>query len=317
MNTQPLTECYVGIDVSKDHLDVFISNKDQWLQVNNDPDGCRQLGDTLKSLAPQLIVLEGTGGLEKRAAAWLASENLTVAIVNPRQVRRYAQAHNILAKTDRIDAQILAKFAHDVKPKACYVADEERDRLRAWHTRRAQLIKERTQQLNQRARASFPEIIASCDAVIQFLENELASIEKQIDQIIKNNPEYAEKATILKSMKGIGVECARVLLAALPELGRLNRREIASLTGLAPFNNDSGLFHGKRSIQGGRGEIRKILYMATLTAVRFNPVIRNFYNRLKNQGKKEKVARVACMRKMLTILNAMIKNQDAFQPNYA
>ena len=313
MKTTSTTEIFVGIDVSKDTLDIFITGKDKQLHLSNDVNGYKKLCQYLKKLSPKIIVLEGTGGLEKCAASWMSLEGFPVAIVNPRQVRRYAQAHNILAKTDRIDAQVIAGFAKDIAPEARYVVDKERDRLRALLTRRAQLIKQRTQQINQRSRVFSSEVLPSYDKIIRAIDKELKDIETRVDQIIENSLEWREKAEIIKSMKGIGTESARTMLAYLPELGQLNRRQIASLAGLAPFNNDSGRFRGKRSIKGGRGQVRKTLYMATLSAVIHNPIIRNFYNNLKNKGKKEKVARTACMRKMLTILNAMIKNNCVFQ----
>ncbi len=317
MNTNCTAEIFVGIDVSKETLDIFITGKDKHLRMSNDVDGYKKICRYLKKLSPKIIVLEGTGGLERRAASWMSIEGFPVAIVNPRQVRRYAQAHNILAKTDRIDAKVLAGFAKDIKPEARYVADEERDLLRALHTRRNQLIKQRTQQINQRSRALTSKVLPSYDAIIRAIEKELEEIETRIDQIINNSLEWREKTELLKSMKGIGAESAHTMLAYLPELGQLNRREIASLAGLAPFNNDSGQYRGKRSIKGGRCQVRNVLYMATLSAVKYNPTIRRFYNNLKNNGKKEKVARTACMRKMLTILNAMVRNNCAFQLNLA
>lgn len=317
MNTTSTTEIFVGIDVSKDTLDIFITGKDKQLHLSNDVDGYKKLCRYLKKLSPKIIVLEGTGGLEKCAASWMSLEGLPVAIVNPRQVRRYAQAHNILAKTDRIDAQVLAGFAKDIAPEARYVVDKERDLLRALHTRRTQLIKQRTQQINQRSRAFTSEVLPSYDTIIRAIEKELEGIETRIDQIIGNSLEWREKTELLKSMKGIGNESARTMLAYMPELGQLNRRQIASLAGLAPFNNDSGQYRDKRSIKGGRGQVRKTLYMATLSAVKYNPTIQRFYNNLKNKGKPEKVARTACMRKMLIILNAMIKNKSVFQPKIA
>lgn len=317
MKTTSTAEIFVGIDVSKDTLDIFITGKDKQLHLSNDVDGYKKLCRNLKKLSPKIIVLEGTGGLERCAASWMSLEGLPVAIVNPCQVRRYAQAHNILAKTDRIDAQIIAKFAKDILPEARYVVDKERDRLRALHTRRSQLIKERTRQINQRSRAFSSEVLPSYDTIIRAINKELENIEKRINQIIDNSLEYREKIKILKSMKGIGTQTARTMLAYLPELGLLNRYQIASLAGLAPFNNDSGKYRGKRSIKGGRSQVRKTLYMATLSATRHNPRIRDFYNHLKNKGKLEKVARTACMRKMLIILNAMIKDKCVFQPEMA
>jgi transposase len=317
MKTTSTTEIFVGIDVSKDTLDIFITGKDKQLHLSNDDNGYKKLCRHLKKLSPKIIVLEGTGGLEKCAASWMSLEGLPVAIVNPLQVRRYAQSHNILAKTDSIDAKVLAGFAKDIAPEARYVVDKERDLLRALLTRRDQLIKQRTQQMNQRSRAFASEVLPSYDKIIRFIDKEQKDIERRVDQIIENSLEWREKTEVLKSMKGIGTETARTMLAYLPELGQLNRRQIASLAGLAPFNNDSGRFRGKRSIKGGRGQVRKTLYMATLSAAIHNPTIRDFYKNLKNKGKKEKVARTACMRKMLIILNAMIRNNCIFQPEIA
>jgi transposase len=312
MNSRQSTETFVGIDVSKDTLDVFILGKDKTLQVPNDSHGFKELCQALKKHPPNIVVLEGTGGLEKCAASWMALEGLPVAVVNPRQVRRYAQAHNILAKTDRIDAKVLAHFAKDVAPEARFVVDQERERLRALHTRRLQLINERTRQTNQRSRVYVEELLSSYDAIIQALDNELKDVETRIHQAIGASLEWHQKTELLKTMKGIGDESARTLIAHLPELGQMDRRQIASLAGLAPYSNDSGQHRGRRSIKGGRGQVRKTLYMATLSAVQYNQVIGDYYSRLRANGKYEKVARVACMRKMLTILNAMIKNNTAF-----
>jgi transposase len=311
------TEIFVGIDVSKETLDVFILGKDHKLSLPNDATGYKELCKILKKAAPSIVVLEATGGLEKRPASWMASEGLPVTVVNPRQVRRYAQAHNILAKTDGIDAQVLAHFAKDMKPKIRYVVDADRERLRALHTRRTQLVNEKTRQINQRSRAYCDEVLPSYDAIIRALDKELADIDTRIDQIINDNAEWRNKTALLKSMKGIGTESARTILTHLPELGRLDRRQIASLAGLAPFNNDSGQYIGKRSVKGGRGAVRKSLYMASLSAVRHNQAISEYYNRLRAKGKPQKVARVACMRKMLTILNAMVKENSVFQVQMA
>ena len=317
MNQTSTTEIFVGIDVSKDTLDVFVLGKNKLLHLSNNVDGYKKLSRYLKKQAPEIIVLEATGGLEKRAASWLSQEDFPVAVVNPRQVRRYAQAHNIIAKTDRIDAKVLAKFAKDIAPEARYVVDKERDRLRALYTRRNQLINERTRQMNQRSRALSSEVLPSYDTIIRAIDKELKDIETRIDQTIEDSPEWRKKMELLLTMPGIGKESARSLLAFAPELGLIKRGPAASLMGVAPFNNDSGQFHGKRSIQGGRGQVRKILYMATLSAVRHNPTIRSFYNRLKSKGKPEKVVRTACMRKMLVILNAMIRDNRTFQMKIA
>jgi transposase len=307
---------FVGIDVAKEHVDVHLLPSGEAFRHPNDPAGIASLVHRLQAAKPALIVLEATGGYESLVAADVAAADLAVAVVNPRQVRDFAKALGLLAKTDAIDARVLALFAERVQPAARTPPDEREVRLRALVTRRHQLISMRTAELNRRAHAN-AEVRQSIDRVVQLLNLQLEEIEHAIDGTIRHSPLWHDKDLTLQSVPGVGPGTSRTLLAALPELGCLNRRQIASLVGLAPFNRDSGRWRGQRSIWGGRAEVRSALYMATLAAVRCNPVIRPFYQRLRAVGKKAKVALTACMRKLLVILNAMLRTQQPWQPRNA
>jgi transposase len=298
---------FIGIDVSKARLDVAMHPSAEKLSVSNDEAGIGALVQRLSEVKPALIVLEATGGLERSIAGALGSAQLPVVVVNPRQVRDFAKATGQLAKTDRIDALVLARFAEAVRPPLRPLPDEVSLELRALIARRRQLIEMMVAERNRLSAAS-RAVRKRIEAHLRWLEAELERADKDLDQAIRQSPIWREHEDLLKSVPGIGPIVSRTLLAELPELGVLNRKQIAALAGIAPFNRDSGTFRGRRGIWGGRASVRAALYMAALVASRRNSVIRAFYKRLRENGKAPKVALVACMRKLLTILNAMIKH---------
>ena len=297
---------FVGIDVAKAALDVFIGSAGGAFSVANDEVGIREL---LRQLEPaDFVILEATGGLETPVASALAAAGIAVAIVNPRQVRDFARATGKLAKTDRLDAEALARFGEAVRPEARPLADEQAQALEALVTRRRQLVEMLTAEKNRRARA--PKVLhRSIDEHIRWLEKRLTGFDDELGELIRNTPLWRERDELLRSVPGVGKVLSSTLLAQLPELGMLNRKQIAALAGLAPFNRDSGSLRGSRCIWGGRAQVRRVLYMATVAGVRSNPVIKNFYSQLRARGKYPKSALTACMRKLLVILNAMLHNQ--------
>ncbi len=311
-----MSHVFVGIDVAQGHLDVHVLPTAEAFASANDPAGVAALVQRLQELRPALIVLEATGGYESLVAAELAAADLPVAVVNPRQPRELARALGILAKTDQIDARTLALFAEKVQPRCQTPRDERELRLKALVTRRRQLVVMRTAELNRRPQAGV-EVRKSIDKVVKLLNRQIEELEHDIDGTIRHMPLWREKDDLLQSVPGVGPGTAHMLLAALPELGTLNRRQIASLVGLAPFNRDSGKLRGQRTICGGRRDVRATLYMAALAASRFNPPIRIFYKRLLAAGKKKKVALTACMRKLLVILNALLRTRQQWQPQNA
>lgn len=299
---------FVGIDVSKARLDIAIrpSGENEW--VTNDKAGIEALIKRLGEIQPALIVLEATGGVERQLTRALASAELPVVVVNPRQVRDFAKATGQLAKTDSIDAVVLARFGEAVRPALRPLPDEVTLELRALIARRRQITEMMVAERNRLSGAS-KSVRKRIDAHIRWLESELHRADKDLDQSIRQSPTWQANEDLLKSVPGIGPVVSRTLLAELPELGTLNRKQIAALVGIAPLNRDSGTLRGRRTIWGGRASVRAVLYMAALVASRRNAVIRAFYKRLRNVGKAPKVALVACMRKLLTILNAMLKHQ--------
>ncbi len=307
----------VGIDVAEKHLDVHIIPEDKCFQVTNDSEGHQELVKRIRKLKPSIIALEGTGGLEKMVAAALAQAKLPVAVVNPRQVRDYAKALGILAKTDRIDAKVIAEFAHAVKLEPRFIPDKTHLEMNELIARRSQIIKMLNAEKNRRHRVYSKKVSNSHKSVIEFLNEQLNDIDQQLDWLIASSPIWRATDNLLQSFKGVGPNVARTLIFVLPELGHLNRREIASLVGVAPFNNDSGKQQGKRYIRGGRSNVRRSLYMATIVAIQWNPAIRSFYERLLSKDKKKKVAITACMRKILIILNVMMKNKTYWEPNFS
>ena len=309
--TQSLSS-FVGVDVSKDCLDVAVlPSGESWSTANQDED-IKSLVKKIRSLKPELIVLEATARLEMPLAVALAAKGLPMAMVNPRQVREFARASGILAKTDRIDAQVLARFGEKMRPEVRPLKDEETRELTALMTRRRQLMGMLVAEKNRLAGAP-KSVHRDIRTHLNWLKKRLEDIDDHLADKIKHSPVWREKETLLQSVPGVGPVLSTSLMADLPELGTLNRRQIAALVGVAPYNRDSGAFRGKRCIWGGRGQLRSALYMATLAATRSNPVIRAFYHRLLEAGKPSKVALTACMRKLLIILNAILKSQTPWQ----
>jgi transposase len=302
-------KCYIGIDVSKKNLDVFILPKKRFMQFKNNENGIKMLIKTVQSLSNVLIVMESTGGYEKPAANALAKENTFVAVVNPRQVRDFAKALGQLAKTDRIDAEILAIYAEKIQPTVFVTPNENQQKLAEYNARRHQLIDIITMEKNRLDKAG-KSLKKSIQRLIKLLEKELEKVNESLKQIIKDDNEYTRRDSLLQSIKGVGSAVAAGLIADLPELGSLNAKQISALAGLAPLNRDSGNMRGKRAIWGGRAPVRRILYMAALVASRHNDKIKAFYKRLCAAGKAKKVALTACMHKLLIIMNAMIKNDQ-------
>lgn len=304
---------FVGIDVAKDHLDVAVRPGGDGWRVSTDEADIAALVSRLVELQPALIVMEATGGYEMAAAAAMLDAGLPVAIVNPRQVRDFAKGAGRLAKTDRIDAHVLAHFAEAMRPASCGIPDEQLQALRALVARRRQIVEMITAEQN-RLRHFKPPVRTEITQHIAWLRETLAKLDEELGGHIRNSPAWREKDDLLQSAPGIGHTISCVLVADLPELGTLNRKQIAALVGVAPFNRDSGRWRGKRAIWAGRGHVRAALYMGTLVATRYNPLIREFYMRLRAAGKAPKVALTACMRKFLTILNAMIKHHTRWNP---
>lgn len=308
------TAISVGIDVAKHQLDVALHPNGEAWSVSNDERGINTLVKRLQAVTPSLIVLEATGGLETAAASALTVAGLPCAVINPRQARDFAKATGQLAKTDRLDAGVLAQFADRIRPTPRPMPDPETKALSDLMSRRRQLIEMVTAEKN-RLQSTPSGWRADVQSHITWLEGRLARLHKKLEARIKASPTWRVNDEILQSAKGVGPVLSTTLLADLPELGTLNRKKIAALVGVAPFNRDSGTMRGKRTVWGGRAQVRAALYMGTLAATRHNPVIKAFYTRLLAAGKVKKVALTACMRKLLTILNAMIKNQTAWQEN--
>lgn len=301
----------VGIDVSKDRLDVFVHPTRKLFAVDNDPNGHASLRESLGSQQPSLVILEATGGYEMAVVAVLAAAGLPVVVANPRQVRDFARATGRLAKTDALDAEVLALFGEAVKPPVRAITDESTRELEALVVRRRQILEMLGAENNRLAQAK-GAVKRDVQEHVDWLKKRLKGIDGDLDRTVRESPVWREKESLLRSVPGIGTIVAKTLMAELPELGRLNRREIAALAGVAPMNRDSGMMTGRRTIYGGRRSVRGALYMAALVGSRRNPVIRAFYQRLRKAGKRGKVALTACMRKLLTILNAMIKTRTAW-----
>lgn len=308
----PHSECFVGIDVAKARLDIAVLPHGESWSVANDETGIATLVQPLQARSPTGVVLEATGGLEMPATAALASAKLPVVVINPRQVRDFAKATGQLAKTDGIDAHILARFGQALRPEPRAFKDAQTQELAALLVRRRQLLEMLTAEQNRLATAP-KRVRRDIKTHIRWLEKRLQEVDTDLTHSIKASPVWREQDPLLRSVPGVGPILSITLLAELSELGTLNRRQIAALVGVAPFNCDSGTYRGKRRIWGGRAALRAMLYMGTLSAVRCNPVIRAFYERLREAGKEYKVAMTACMRKLLTILNAMVKNHTPWQ----
>jgi transposase len=313
MNTP---QAFVGIDVAKDRLDIDTCPGSGPWHTTNDTQGIEQVVKTMNQLQPALIVLEATGGYERALAAALTIGDLPVVVVNPRQVRDFARATGQLAKTDAIDAQILALFAERIRPEVRPVPTAQQQALMALVARRRQLL-EMLQAERNRLAMAHKAVQAELRAHIRFLEKRLDKADRALQEAIKASAIWRAKEDLLRSVPGVGPVLSATLLAELPELGRLTGRQIAALVGVAPFNRDSGTLRGQRSIWGGRVSVRGALYMATLVAVQHNGVLRLHYEQLLGRGKEKKVALVACMRKLLVILNAMMKTQTHWNPDCA
>lgn len=307
---------FVGIDVSKAQLDIAVTPSGERLSVANDAAGHCLLIETLQRMDITLIVMEATGGFEAVIASALALASLPVAVVNPRQVRDFAKALGKLAKTDAIDAHVLARFAEAVRPEIRPLRSAEQQELEALMSRRKQMVEMLTAEKNRLVLAH-NRVKPAIKKHIRWMEKQLDDTDAHLKKIIENSSVWCVALDLLTSFKGVGRVTAVTLLAALPELGTLNRKTVAALVGVAPFNRDSGTLRGKRCIWGGRAHVRAALYMATLSAIRYNPAIKAFYQRLTQAGKRPKVAIVACMRKTLTILNAMLKNHKKWEVTHA
>ena len=311
---------FVGIDVAKQELVVALRPNNEHWAVTNDEHGVHKLVTRLEKLRPELIVLEATGGMEFLAVSLLAARSLPVVVVNPRQIRHYAKATGELSKTDRIDARIIALFAERVRPEVRALPDEEARELDALLARRRQLLEMLQAERNRLGQLQFfsgkQQVRKSIKKHISFLERELHGAESDLGDAVRKSPVWREKEDLLRSVPGVGPVVSFTLLAELPELGQLSRREIAKLVGVAPLSRDSGTLRGHRFIQGGRGSVRSVLYMAALVGTRHNPVIRSFYQRLLEAGKPKKLAITACMRKLLTVLNTMLRKGERWVANY-
>jgi transposase len=306
------TSSYVGIDVSKDRLDVGVLGEKQEKQVSNTNDGIAQLVNQMVDLQPELIVVEATGGYQRAVVEALFHAGLSVAVVNPARVRQFARACGLLAKTDKLDAQLLAVFGQRVQPRRYVGKSEAEKELSALLVRRKQ-VEEMLKAEQNRLRTIAPSLRSSVERMITYLKAEKQRLDEQIRELLKEQKAWREPKDILGSVPGVGMVTTATLLAELPELGKMYRKKIAALVGVAPMNKDSGKKRGYRKTKGGRTDVRSVLYMSTLVATRYNPIIRAQYQHLLKRGKEKKVALTACMRKFLTILNAMMRDQQPFR----
>jgi transposase len=314
MNTS--TEISVGIDAGKSQLDIFIRPLDQAFSVDNSAAGIKAAIQRLKPLSPARIVIEATGRLELPFVLAAQAAGLPVTVANPKYVRRFADALGQLAKTDRLDAQVIAHFGEALKPEPTEILSKNVRLISDLLARRSQLTEMSTMEKNRLS--ILPKALhASLNRHLKQLQTEIRRIEQQLDRLIDLTPDWQQKRDRLMSVNGVGKILTYTLLSDLPELGQLNRREIASLVGIAPMNKESGTFKGKRRIRGGRAHVRTVLFLAAMSAIRSNPVLKAKYQQLKSAGKPPKVALVACMRKLLTILNVMMKNGECWNPKMA
>jgi len=306
------TSRYVGIDVSKGWLDVAVLGEKQSWQVDNTKDGIQKLVAQMQKICPELIVVEATGGYQRAVVEALFQAGLCVAVVNPARVRQFARASGLLAKTDKLDAQVLAVFGQTMQPRRYTGKSEAEKQLSALLVRRKQL-EEMLKAEQNRLRTITSSLRSSVERIIAILKEEKKRLDEQIQEFLKEQKGWQEQTEILGSAPGVGPVTTATLLAELPELGKMDRRKIAALVGVAPMNADTGKKHGYRKTKGGRANVRSVLYMSTLVATRHNPLIRAQYQQLLNRGKEKKVALTACMRKFLTILNAMQRDQQPFR----
>lgn len=311
-----MSQYFIGIDVSKDQLDVAVRPSGEKAQFGNHDDGIDQLIQKIEPLRPTLIVLEATGSYHRLLLSRLVAGGLPTIAINPRQARDFARAMGRLAKTDAIDADVLSEFGEKIRPELRFITDEATQQLEAACTRRRQLVGMLSAEKN-RLHSSPSSVRSQIKKHIQWLEKHIQDLESDLDRQIRSSPAWREKDDLLRSCKGIGPTTSHTMLACLPELGQLNRHEIAALVGVAPFNQDTGKYRGHRHVQGGRSDVRSVLYMATLAAIRHNPVIRKFHQRLITAGKLKKVAITACMRKLLVILNAIVRHNKPWNVDFA
>jgi transposase len=304
---------FVGVDVAKADFEAYLLPQGRRFTLPRDAVGFAKLREELRPLGACLVVMEATGGLERPLAADLLDAGIVTAVVNPRRVRDFARAIGRLAKNDRLDAELLASFAQQVQPRPLEKSPEKQRELQDLVVRRRQLMQVQTAELNRRQLVTAKLALRSIDRLLEVVGKQLEKLDAEIARLIHSDDDWQRKSQLLQSVPGVGPQTSAALIAELPELGKLNRQEIASLVGLAPFCRDSGKFQGQRSIWGGRRSVRRVLYMAALAASRFNPHLREFYQRLKQSGKRFKVAITACMRKLLVILNTMLKNNSAWQ----
>lgn len=304
---------WIGIDVSGAELAAGVYPSGEIKAFSYDPEGIWGLITFISPFKPELIILEATGGLEAGVAAELYNAGLPVCVVNPRQVRDFAKSLGILAKTDNIDAVVLGRYGEAIKPQVRPLPNEEERAIKEMVARRRQLVEMLVQEKNRYSRASKktgPDIMKH----IKWLEKRIKDLDNDLSDAVKKSPIWSEKGNILKSVPGVGDILSTTLISDLPELGALGKKEIAALVGVAPFNCDSGKMHGRRRVWGGRSNVRRVLYMSVIAGLRFNPIIKAFYERLVATGKKPKLALTACMRKLLVILNAMVKNKQVWKP---
>jgi transposase len=308
---------YAGIDIAKNTFDLALEAQSTVRNFPNDTEGIQRCLRHLEPLRPDLIVMEPTGGYERPLVAQLQAAGFPVAVVNARRIREFARACGLLAKTDKLDAQVIARFAATLQPPAQEALEQQTQAMKALVARRHQLVQMHTAETNHLEHARDKAIVQSIRTILRTLERQMDRVEQQIRDQIERMPELKQKTQQLESVPGIGETTASLLVTELPELGRLNRRQIAALVGVAPINRDSGTYRGKRMTGGGRRHLRARLFMPTLVAVRHNPVIHAFYQRLLTQGKTKMVALIAAMRKLLTILNTMLKKNETWKPKTA
>lgn len=305
-----MTKLYVGIDISKDSLDMAIHDSEKQWHFANSEAGIQKICKLMANLNPTLVVCEATGGYEMPLCIHMGETGIPVALINPRQIRDFAKATGKLAKTDRLDARAIAHFAAAIHPKPQVIAENQD--IKDIVTRRSQLVQMVIAEKN-RLRSARKNTKMRIQAHIEWLEAELDEIDRGLRKQIKENPDLKEKDKILQSIPGVGPVVSGTMIAGLPELGKLDRKKIAALTGVAPLNRDSGTMRGKRTIWGGRSKVRTMLYIGTLVAIRYNPIIKTFYQRLFEAGKSKKTAIIACMHKLLNIINVMIRNRSLWR----
>jgi len=313
MNNSSSKQVFVGIDVSGDQLAVHILPDDTFFETGTDPKSLQAFADRLAGMNPAKVLLEATGGIERPVVAELLHRDLPVIVVNPRQVRDFARATGLLAKTDRLDARIIASFAEAVKPDLRKLPDVDQQRLAELMMRRHQLMDMRTSELHRSHRVTDLKVKRSCMDHIAWLDKQIKDLDDEVGRLVESSPAWRAQDNLLQSVPGVGDNLSHTLLASLPELGRLDRQKIASLVGLAPIPHDSGKMKGRRSIWGGRSHVRKALYMAAVASVRCNPILKAYYFRLRLAGKPAKVAIVATARKLLVILNTMNREQTTWK----